>query len=89
MIFIPDLKKLRDMMLFSTDWTQAVDAPISADDKISWATYRQSLRTMFDGHDENDTAYYTSDNGYWPTAPRRFKCVNGNWNESLYTEATH
>ena len=74
------------MMLFSTDWTQAVDAPITADAKTAWATYRQNLRTMFDGHDENDTTYYTLDNGFWPTAPQRYVCINGNWNESLYTE---
>lgn len=86
MIFINELKRQRDIMLFSTDWTQGSDSPLTEEVRTSWAVYRQELRDMFQNHDESDTDYYTIDNGFWPSAPSRFKCIDGSMNQSLYTE---
>lgn len=36
----------RAALLSSTDWTQASDSPLSADDKALWAAYRQALRDV-------------------------------------------
>ena len=36
----------RDMLLIHSDWTQLADAPLSADKKAEWATYRQALRDL-------------------------------------------
>lgn len=36
----------RSLMLRSTDWTQMDDSPLSAPQKLIWATYRQSLRDL-------------------------------------------
>ena len=52
----------RDELLKSSDWTQAVDSPLSDAKKAEWATYRQQLR---------DLPANTSDpaNPTWPTPP--------------------
>jgi len=39
---------IRNSLLAKTDWTQVPDSPLSADDKSSYATYRQQLRDMTD-----------------------------------------
>jgi len=36
----------RDLMLSQTDWTQLPDAPLTAQQKAAWATYRQLLRDL-------------------------------------------
>lgn len=36
----------RTALLSSTDWTQAADSPLSADDRALWAAYRQALRDV-------------------------------------------
>jgi hypothetical protein len=36
----------RTALLSSTDWTQAADSPLSADDRALWAVYRQALRDI-------------------------------------------
>jgi hypothetical protein len=38
----------RDSLLLSSDWSQTNDAPISAELKAKWATYRQQLREVPD-----------------------------------------
>ena len=37
---------IRNFLLMDSDWTQLGDAPISADDKVKWQTYRQKLRDI-------------------------------------------
>lgn len=61
-----DLEKLaeeiraeRDQKLFSTDWTQVIDAPV---DQAAWATYRQALRDIPQQADFPATVV-------WPTQP--------------------
>jgi hypothetical protein len=38
-----DIRKRRNELLSSTDWTQVADTPV---DKQTWATYRQALRNI-------------------------------------------
>lgn len=53
------LKRKRNQMLASCDWTQVPDAPV---DQAAWATYRQALR---------DLPANTTDprNPVWPIQP--------------------
>ena len=37
---------MRNFLLMDSDWTQLGDAPISAEDKAKWMTYRQKLRDI-------------------------------------------
>ncbi len=37
---------MRNFLLMDSDWTQLGDAPISAEDKAKWVTYRQKLRDI-------------------------------------------
>jgi hypothetical protein len=52
----------RDRMLRLSDWTQLADAPITTEQVVAWATYRQALRDVPEqpGFPETVT---------WPTAP--------------------
>ena len=36
----------RNGLLLKSDWTQLADAPLTADQKTAWATYRQALRDI-------------------------------------------
>jgi hypothetical protein len=36
----------RESHLLLSDWTQLVDAPLSEEKRVQWATYRQALRDM-------------------------------------------
>jgi hypothetical protein len=38
-----EVRKERNALLSSTDWTQVADAPV---DQAAWATYRQALRDV-------------------------------------------
>jgi hypothetical protein len=40
------LRHIRDLLIALTDWTQYADSPLSSDQKIIWANYRQSLRDL-------------------------------------------
>ena len=53
------LRRKRDQMLASCDWTQVPDAPV---DQAAWATYRQALRDLPANTD--DPA-----NPVWPIQP--------------------
>ncbi len=53
----------RNGLLSSSDWTQAVDSPLTDAKKAKWATYRQELR------DYPSTASKVSELGAWPTEP--------------------
>ena len=45
---------IRNFLLMDSDWTQLGDAPISADEKAKWTTYRQKLRDI--PQDQKDNA---------------------------------
>lgn len=55
-------KSTRDSLLAASDWTQAVDSPLSEAQQQSWRDYRQKLR---------DLPETTTDpsNPAWPTPP--------------------
>jgi hypothetical protein len=40
------LKSIRSWMLSESDWTQAVDSPLSEDVKQAWREWRQELRDI-------------------------------------------
>ena len=40
------VRHVRTLLLSLTDWTQLGDAPLTADQRAVWATYRQALRDM-------------------------------------------
>jgi hypothetical protein len=56
------LRRERNMLLVSSDWTQYTDSPLDNEAKTNWATYRQSLRDL--PADTPDPA-----NPTWPVAP--------------------
>lgn len=41
-----DMRRIRDSLLSETDYTQISDAPISAELKAEYVTYRQALRDL-------------------------------------------
>ena len=59
-VVISLIRKQRDKLLASSDWTQVSDAPV---DQSAWATYRQALRDIPqpEGFPENIV---------WPTKPQ-------------------
>jgi hypothetical protein len=48
------IKEKRNNLLISSDWTQAVDSPLSDSKKTEWQTYRQALRDLPAGHQDTD-----------------------------------
>lgn len=53
------VRKKRDRLLQSSDWTQLPDVPLST--KEAWAVYRQELRDVTTQTDPNNIV--------WPVAP--------------------
>lgn len=56
------VRRQREQLLFSSDWTQIADAPFSEEKKAAWRAYRQELRDI------------TKQSGFpwdvvWPTRP--------------------
>ena len=43
---IISLRKQRNVLLAESDWTQAIDSPLSESKKVEWQTYRQELRDI-------------------------------------------
>lgn len=41
-----DVRRQRDALLASCDWTQGADSPLDATTKAAWATYRTALRNV-------------------------------------------
>lgn len=67
--FVPDpmveIKQKRNMLLQSTDWTQAGDSPLSDSKKAEWQTYRQALRDV----PANNASATGKKAVNWPTPP--------------------
>jgi len=62
---LTNLKIQRTALLYSSDWSQLVDAPISDSKKAEWVTYRQALRDI----PENNTGATSLTDIVWPTEP--------------------
>lgn len=60
---LAQVRAQRDAKLSACDWTQLTDAPLSADEKSAWATYRKALRDL------PDSAGFDPANVSWPTPP--------------------
>jgi hypothetical protein len=58
---LDNVRKRRNELLFSCDWTQLPDAPLSTSQKGAWRQYRQSLRDMM--------ATLVWNQSTWPTPP--------------------
>lgn len=41
-----EIRKKRDKLLAGSDWTQAADVPLTAEEKEDWRVYRQALRDV-------------------------------------------
>lgn len=61
-----ELRAVRDGKLFQSDWTQIPDAPLTAEQKAAWATYRQELRDV----PANNTNITDLSQVTWPTEPQ-------------------
>lgn len=58
---LDDVRKRRNALLYSCDWTQLPDAPLTPAQRGAWASYRQSLRDMM--------ATLVWNQSTWPTPP--------------------
>jgi hypothetical protein len=54
----------RDDIIYKTDWTQLSDSPLTAEQKASWATYRQALRDITTQSDPFNITWPTNPNGH-------------------------
>jgi hypothetical protein len=61
------IRRRRSFELTACDWTQTADAPLTAEKKAEWATYRQALRDLPSQYPELtfDTEII------WPTKPTK------------------
>lgn len=55
------VRRKRDALLAASDWTQVLDAPLSAEAKEAWAEYRQALRDVTKQADPSHIV--------WPKSP--------------------
>jgi hypothetical protein len=63
--FLEAVRVQRNSKLYQTDWTQANDAPLTAEQKTAWAVYRQELRDLPQGIEN----IISLDDIVWPTQP--------------------
>ena len=60
-----EIRRERDMVLYTCDWTQLSDTPLTNEKKVEWATYRQQLRDVpIDNSSATDLGQVA-----WPTPP--------------------
>lgn len=57
-----EIRVLRDQLISETDWTQASDAPLTAEKKSEFTAYRQALRDI-------PQIYSDPDAVVWPEKP--------------------
>ena len=59
-------KNIRNNLLRLSDYTQFNDSPLSEEEKVAWATYRQELRDLMSDLDDIDHV----DDVTWPVEPQ-------------------
>lgn len=68
-----ELRSIRNGKLYSSDWTQLADAPITAQKVSEWESYRQQLRNLPDNITDPKPmvlAYYNGEiHPDWPVEP--------------------
>lgn len=62
---IENLRRRRDRRLYTSDYTQVTDSPLSGAKKAAWVTYRQALRDL----PQNNPDITSTDGIVWPTPP--------------------
>lgn len=45
-IILESIRRKRNFLLDTSDWTQMPDSPLSSEKKAEWAAYRQQLRDI-------------------------------------------
>ena len=60
-----DIKAKRNQLLSTSDWTQAIDSPLSDSKKAEWQTYRQALRDV----PVTNASATSKKTVNWPTPP--------------------
>lgn len=60
------LREQRDYKLADSDWRLMPDSPMNAEQRESWATYRQALRDVPD----NNATIQALDEVVWPSPPQ-------------------
>lgn len=68
-LYLEEVRRVRNSKLTECDWTQIEDAPISAEKKLEYQTYRQALRDMTIPIIENPQLYTKIEDAPWPTPP--------------------
>lgn len=68
-LYLDEVRRIRNGKLADCDWTQIEDAPISAEKKLEYQTYRQALRDMTIPIQENPQLYTKIEDAPWPTPP--------------------
>ena len=63
--FSVEVRNIRNAYLFSSDWTQFSDSPLTTAKKAEWATYRQALRDIPESYSDADSL----DAIIWPIQP--------------------
>ena len=63
--FMEELRRLRNIKLFQSDWTQIGDNKLSMSKKGEWTEYRQALRDV----PANNSSVTDMDKVSWPTEP--------------------
>ena len=65
------LRRRRNALLRSSDWTQSNDSPLSDSKKNEWKTYRQSLRDITKTASPKITEHglLLTSSVTWPTKP--------------------
>jgi hypothetical protein len=64
-----ELRSLRDQKLTECDWTQIPDAPLTQEQKTTWATYRQQLRDLPKNITDPKVLVNDSSDSGWPIEP--------------------
>jgi hypothetical protein len=58
---LEEIRIKRNTLLYSCDWTQVIDSPLTPGQMAAWAVYRQQLRDFLEMCDVN--------NPVWPAPP--------------------
>lgn len=67
--FLTYIRRLRNIELTKTDWTQISDASLTEEQKTEAQIYRQALRDMTLPIQQNPENYLTEESLPWPTPP--------------------
>jgi hypothetical protein len=65
------IRSTRDDLLFLSDWTQipGTDNPLTEDQRLEWAVYRQELRDLPETLPQDNTILDIDLDTIWPTKP--------------------